>query len=152
MKFCTGLLLLTLAGCGGVDSDFSESTSKTIFTTVNSELHTLHLAVMQMPEWPAQFTRQCDNGGAIAMTTTMRSDDSIRDLKHTFEDCVIDGRIIRGNLDYTDVVDTDCGGSSGFLFSIVGELLIAGSDEGQCEIDAVESCGSFGGVTCGYAL
>lgn len=151
LKYHYSLVALLLCGCG-VDSDFSNEDSQTLFTEANGELHALHQETLALPEWPATYSRMCADGGTIEMATTTRADDSIADLDHTFVDCAFNGRTISGNLDYRNVLSEDCGGSQGFSFDIRGDLQVAGEAGGQCVMEAREVCGEFTGTTCGHEI
>lgn len=148
------LLALTAVSSCGVDSDFSESVSKDLFSSANSELHTLHTGVLEefdIAEWPEEYSYACPDGGMIMMLSTKTADGQIDDLLHMLMDCEINGRLLNGTLHYMDFEFPDCGGASGFAFDIDGEVTVTGAeDEGQCDIDARESCGDFSGTTCGH--
>ena len=86
------------------------------------------------------------------MITTERDDGSILRLQHTLNECVVQGRTLTGQLDYEDISTPDCNGTSGFAFTIVGELSVSGAEVGSCQMRAVESCGKITGTTCGYDI
>lgn len=151
MKYAVVSLVLALASCG-VDSDFSEGISQELFTDANGQVHALHVEALDLEEWPQAFSWECEDGGYITMATTERDDGSISRLQHTLADCVVQGRTFTGQLDYEDISTPDCNGTSGFAFTIVGELTVSGPEEGTCQMRAVESCGKITGTTCGYDI
>ncbi len=81
------------------------------------------------------------------MTTVFGADNKFEDLLHVFEGCSVDGLIFDGPLDYLNV--TRCADST-FSYSIVGSIDVAG--QGECPIEATETCGVPTGKTCGIAL
>ena len=150
-QYAAVALVLALASCG-VDSDFSKDTSQALFTDANGQVHALHVEALALENWPQEFSFECADGGYIAMVTTERDDGSILRLEHTLSDCVVQGRTLTGQLDYEDISTPDCNGTSGFAFTIVGELTVAGPEAGVCQMRAVESCGKITGTTCGYDI
>ncbi|MCP4445186.1 MAG: hypothetical protein GY811_07580 [Myxococcales bacterium] len=143
--------LFLLSACGA-DSDFSNSVSQSIFESSNGQLHAMHLAGLELEEWPTTFDWDCPGGGSIDMLTTYRSDESISGILHTLVDCVVDGRTLNGNIDYLEFNFRDCGGSTGPAFDIDGDIDITGADEGHCKMNAHESCSAVSGTTCGHEI
>ena len=152
---CLVVALLAASACGGVDSDFSETTSLTIFTTSNGELHTLHTTALELDEWPTTYTWQCAGGGSIDMVTRYNGAEqleNIDELHHTLTNCAIDGRTYNGTMDYQKFSFVTCGGASGVAFDIAADLEITGPEEGRCVMDAREDCGEASGSTCGHEI
>jgi hypothetical protein len=152
MKFCAGLLLVLVSGCADNTSALTEAGSQQVFTAANSQLHDLHIAALALDVWPQQFTWDCEDGGSVSMTTTERDDGSILNLEHSLDQCTAQGRTFSGPLNYNDFGALDCDGREGFAYIVVGDLAVSGTEEGDCQMRAVESCGKITGTTCGYDI
>lgn len=147
--------LALLVSCGGTDSDFTRDESLSIFQSANSELHSLHLAGLELEEWPSTYEWDCPGGGQIAMVTSYDGEEQLENidaLLHTFQACVLDGRTLSGTIDYLNFSFVSCGSGDGVAFDIDADLEIVGEDEGSCAMDAREDCGNASGTTCGHEI
>lgn len=112
----------------------------------------MHLEALGLENWPSQSVRECRDGGTIEMVTDTFADGEILNLRHDFKACALGEHTFTGTLDYFGVTRPDCSGTEGYAFDIDGDLDVLGSANGQCSMEARESCGKITGTTCGYDL
>jgi hypothetical protein len=147
------VLLLTLsAGCGDGDDGISDAESRALFESATAIIHQLHVDAFGGGAEPIIYGDACPGGGSISMMVERDGEGAVIALYHRLTSCDLDGPILNGRIDYTNIEPLSCGDAQGFALDIDGNVDVTGSAEGPCSILAREDCDGFTGEACGFPL